>query len=142
MVTLDVPSELGGERPREADDTELAGAVGGGVRHGPVAECRGHCDDAAAVLVEPRQRGAHDGGGPEQVDGHGALPHAGVNVLEAAGDVDAGAGHDRPQTTFLLGHLGDRLLGGPAVGQVDLDAGDAVGRRPTVEAGDGRPRCQ
>ena len=39
----------------------------------------------APALPQPREGGAHDGHGAEQVDGHDPLPDPGVDVLEAAG---------------------------------------------------------
>jgi hypothetical protein len=82
---------------------------------------------------EPRECGAHHGGGAEQVHRHDPLPCLGGHGAEAAGNVDAGAGDDGVDAAALVGHPTHRLLGLLAVGEVDALVGDVVGRRTDVE---------
>ena len=126
-------AQLGGERAREADDAELARAVGGGRGQRAQAERGGDGDDAAAGALERRQRGAHDGGRAEQVDHHDAVPGVGVDVEDVAARVGAGGGDHAVEAAVLLRHGAHGRLGVARAREVDLAEGEAVGGRAEVE---------
>src|SRR5581483_8967896 len=120
--------ELLVERARERDHRGLRRAVGGEPRRGQRAGNRREVDDPAARLAEERDRGLRDEKEAAQIDADLQVEVLPGQILDGAGDSDAGRVHEHVEPAVSLEVLGDGACALAGVGR-DRRRAELGGRR-------------